>query len=180
VNDELRCELLAMAKRDQRVRHLAEKRAGPRGEVPDDLAREWTRVDAANTARLAQIVAEHGWPTRSLVGDDGANATWLLAQHADQDPAAQRRFLDLLRAAVAAGEASPVDLAYLTDRVAVHAGQPQVYGTQLCRDPGGLLTVCEIADPETVDQRRAALGLCPLAAYIVATEQGRSTSARAR
>jgi len=171
VNDELRLELLTMADEDQRLRHLADERAGLGGDIADDLAREWTRIDAANTARLARIVAEHGWPTRSLVGDDGANAAWLLAQHADQDPGLQRRFLDLMRAAVAANEASAVDLAYLSDRVAMHAGQPQFYGTQLCRDPGGRLTAYEIVDPDTVDQRRATLGLCPLADYITTAEQ---------
>jgi hypothetical protein len=166
LDEGLRRELLAMAAEDQRVRHLVDEHTGPGGEVPDDLIPEWTRVDAANTARLAQIVAEHGWPTRSLVGDDGANAAWLLAQHADQNPALQRHFLDLMRAAVAANEASAVDLAYLTDRVAMHAGQPQIYGTQLCYDPDGELAAYPIADPDHVDQRRAALGLCPMADYI--------------
>ncbi len=172
MNDDLRRELLALADGDQRVRHLVRERAGPGGEIPDDLAREWTRVDEANTARLAQIVTVHGWPTRSLVGDDGGNAAWLLAQHSDRNPGLQRRFLDLMCAAVAANEASAVDLAYLTDRVAMHAGQPQVYGTQLCRDPGGGLTAYEIADPDQVDQRRAALGLCRLADYIATARQG--------
>jgi hypothetical protein len=31
---------------------------------------------------------------------------------------------------VARGDASPVDLAYLMDRVLMHRGEPQVYGTQ--------------------------------------------------
>ena len=54
----------------------------------------------------------------------------LLAQHADHDPSLQRAFLDALRAAVAQKEASPANLAYLEDRVRVHAGQAQLYGTQ--------------------------------------------------
>lgn len=170
-HDELRRQLLAMAAEDQRIRHLVDEYTGPRGEIPHDLVPEWTQVDAANTARLAQIVAEHGWPTRSLVGDDGAHAAWLLAQHADRNPGLQRRFLDLIRAAVAVNEASDVDLAYLTDRVAMHAGQPQLYGTQLCRDPHGRLTPYRIADPDHVDQRRAALGLCPLADYLNPTSR---------
>ncbi|ROO63098.1 hypothetical protein EDC02_5112 [Micromonospora sp. Llam0] len=171
VNDELRHELLARADEDQRVRKAAGERAGPGGEIPDDLAREWTRVDERNTARLAEIVSEHGWPTRSLIGDDGANAAWLLAQHADHDLDQQKRFLDLMRAAVAANEASAVDLAYLTDRVATHAGQPQIYGTQLRPGPDGRLTAYPIADSDTVDQRRAALGLDPLVDYIAASLQ---------
>ncbi|WBB53841.1 DUF6624 domain-containing protein [Verrucosispora sp. WMMD573] len=171
MDDELRCELLALANEDQRVRNSVSVRAGPGGEIPDDLAREWARVDERNAARLAEIVSEHGWPTRSLVGDDGANAAWLLAQHADRSPDEQQRFLDLMRAAVAANDASAVDLAYLTDRVAIHAGQPQIYGTQLRRDPKGRLTAYPIASPDTVDQRRAALGLCPLVDYIAAVGQ---------
>ncbi|MDG4793088.1 DUF6624 domain-containing protein [Micromonospora sp. WMMD1082] len=171
MDDELRCELLALADEDQRVRNSASVRAGPGGEISDDPAREWARVDERNTARLAEIVSEHGWPTRSLVGDDGANAAWLLAQHADRSPDEQQRFLDLMRAAVDANEASAVDLAYLTDRVAIHAGQPQIYGTQLRRDPGGRLRAYPIASPDTVDQRRAALGLCSLVDYIAAVQQ---------
>lgn len=45
-------------------------------------------------------------------------------------PTLQRAFLDALRGAVAQGEVSPAHLAYLEDRVRVHAGQPQLYGTQ--------------------------------------------------
>jgi hypothetical protein len=45
-----------------------------------------------------------------------------------------RTFLELLRAAVDAGEAAASDLAYLEDRVRVFAGQPQLYGTQFMYD----------------------------------------------
>jgi hypothetical protein len=53
-------------------------------------------VDADNLAWLKEVVAEVGWPGQSMVGEDGAHAAWLLAQHADQDPAFQRRCLELL------------------------------------------------------------------------------------
>jgi hypothetical protein len=43
----------------------------------------------------------------------------------------QRRVLDLLTAAVAEGESTPRQLAYLTDRVRMSEGREQVYGTQL-------------------------------------------------
>jgi|HubBroStandDraft_3_1064219.scaffolds.fasta_scaffold71532_2 hypothetical protein len=48
--------------------------------------------------------APRGWPGRTLVGEDGAQAAWLLAQHADHNPDLQRAFLDALRDAVARGE----------------------------------------------------------------------------
>jgi hypothetical protein len=46
----------------------------------------------------------------------------------DLDPASQQHALELLRAAVAAGQASPGDLAHLTDRVAADSGRPSYAG----------------------------------------------------
>jgi hypothetical protein len=88
-------------------------------------------VDAANTARMKRIVAERGWPGRSLVGDDGAQAAWLLVQHADHDPAFQRACLELLGQAVQAGEADARQHAYLTDRCVLGA----VAGRKDLHDP---------------------------------------------
>jgi hypothetical protein len=73
-------------------------------------------------------VATHGWPGETLVGPAAAHAVWLLVQHAPHD--FQEECLPLLEDAVARGDASPRDLAYLTDRVLMFRGEPQVYGTQ--------------------------------------------------
>ena len=70
----------------------------------------------------------------------------------------------MLRAAVAAGDASARDLAYLEDRVRVHNGQPQLYGTQFIYDKDELKPH-PIEDPEHLDPRRAAVGLGPFAEY---------------
>jgi hypothetical protein len=121
--------------------------------------------DAARTARLAEILAEHGWPTYDLVGEDGEDAAWAIAQHSDQDPAFQREALELLRVAVEAGQASPGNLAYLTDRVAVGAGEPQTYGTQVGCGPDGPTPATPLADEAGVDALRADVGLPPLADY---------------
>lgn len=114
---------------------------------------------------MQAIVAAHGWPGRSLVGADGATAAWLLVQHADADRTLQGRCLALLEAAVAAGEAEPSELAYLTDRVRCGAGLPQLYGTQM-REHEGRYAPQPIEDGANVDARRAAVGLGPLAEYV--------------
>ena len=111
-----------------------------------------------NTARLREIVAQRGWPGHRLVGEAGAHAAWLLVQHAP--PELQEEWLPLLRDAVACGDASAADLAYLTDRVLMHRGEPQIHGTQYqVRD--GVLELWPVRDPAGLNQRRAALGLAP-------------------
>ncbi len=153
---ELRAELLARCEDDQRIRKVAERSApGPRIPSPDLLA-ELRRIDESNTLWLAELTERVGWPGRTLVGEDGADAAWCLAQHADWHPEHQRKFLELLRAVVAAGEASAGNHAYLEDRVRVHDGQPQRYGTQFIQDAQGLRPQ-PIEDPENLDQRRAAV-----------------------
>lgn len=157
MNHTLAAELHRRAEEDQAARRL------PAGTHD---GREMRRIDVGNTAWLQQVIAEHGWPGVALAGERGADEAWLLAQHADLAPAFQRQALELLEAAVAAGDAPPRHLAYLTDRVLVAAGELQVYGTQYIHDPDGSnLRPQPVADPDRLDERRAAMGLEPAAAY---------------
>jgi DNA-directed RNA polymerase subunit RPC12/RpoP len=155
--DDLVTELRRRRELDQAVR--ADVRRGTKA------ATDITDVDAANTSWLKDVVAAVGWPGHSLVGDEGAHIAWMLVQHADRDRAFQRRCLELLKRAVAEGEASPCDLAYLTDRVLLAYDEPQIYGTQLTAQNGRLVP-CRLLDPGTVDERRAGMGLETLDAYL--------------
>jgi hypothetical protein len=164
IDDGLREELLAMAADDQDARTSADNAE------PASITR-LLAVDASNLHRLREIVAEYGWPGNSIVGEDGAGAAWLLAQHADADVAFQRRCLELLEAAVAEGEASRSHLAYLTDRVLVNEGRPQRFGTQFTQ-VGGSFEPRPIEDEERVDERRLDAGLPPLSTYRETMESG--------
>ena len=138
----------------------------------DDQAEMTGRgADPASTfeerqARLAEILDEHGWPGWDLVGRAGSTAAWVVAQHADLDPALQERALALLEESVAADDASHGDLAYLTDRVAVARGEEQTYGTQIRCDGTEAVPATPIADEADVDERRAEAGLDPLRGYV--------------
>ncbi len=140
-----------------------------RGELLEMLEQDQAGTgdfDARQT-RLAEIFSEHGWPGWRLVGEDGSTAAWLIVQHADLDVEFQRRGLALLEEAVAAGDASPGDLAYLVDRVRVAEGLPQIYGTQWTPDAAGEWQPrTPIEDEANVDARRAEAGLGTLAEYL--------------
>ena len=122
-------------------------------------------VDAANTRWLAEQVARRGWLGRTTVGEDGADAAFVLVQHADADTAFQARVLPLLARAYHAREATGQQLALLTDRVATARAQPQVYGTQVML-VAGRAVLMPIGDSAGVDARRAAVGLPPLRDYL--------------
>ena len=81
----------------------------------------------------------------------------IAAAKADQDA-------DLLRAAQAlmqalpAREIRPDNIAYLTDRILMYEGKPQIYGTQY-KWSGDTLRLWMTDDIEHVDERRASVGL---------------------
>jgi hypothetical protein len=149
MNPDLRAELLRRAERDQAARQAEDPGA-------------CGQVDAGNLPWLKKVITETGWPGRSIAGDDGARAAWLLAQHADSDPAFQRYCLDLLAAAAGQGEATQAEVAFLTDRVLLAEGKPQEFGTQ-ATGRNGQWVPCQLRDPASVGQRRAAMSLGPLA-----------------
>ncbi len=164
MNAALRDELLRRRAEDAAVRRElveAGELYGPH------LPKDWyhPRMKALheqNTARLREIVAEHGWPGEALVDADGAEAAWQIAQHAGLDVDFQRQALEALSGAVAAGEAPAWQMAMLTDSVRMGLGQPQVYGCIHVGDEQGRLVLYVTEDPEHVEERRAAVGLPPL------------------
>ncbi|MEO8367457.1 MAG: DUF6624 domain-containing protein [Pseudoxanthomonas sp.] len=153
-DQELRQELLEMERKDQSARS-------------GDLARPqiWASIagiDAANLARLKQIIAEHGFPDSASVGGDGFSAAWLLVQHADRDPAFQQKMLELMTAKkLLQGE----QLALLTDRVLRAQGKPQRYGSQFTEEAGHQVPQPIEAPLDELDQRRASMGMMPFADY---------------
>lgn len=152
----IRRELLSMVGEDAAVREELESDGSLfRGYHPRMEA-----VHRRNGARLEVIVDRHGWPGRSLAGDDGAEAAWLIAQHAISVPAFQRRALEALREAIANGDAPAWHAAMLEDRIRSSEGRPQRYGTQFDWDENGQMSPYPpIEDPEGLDERRRAVGL---------------------
>jgi hypothetical protein len=131
------------------------------------LGAEKDRVIADNAAWLRGAMARIGWFDISKYGPEASQGAWLLVQHADRDPAWQRTVLADLAPRVKRGDMQGSYFAYLTDRVAVNAGQPQVYGTQGgCHGPGATWRQKPVADPEGLEARRAEVGLEPSPAYL--------------
>ncbi len=120
-------------------------------------------ADTASADRLWEILDDYEvWPGIRLVGIDGEDAAWQIAQLGDAG--LQRRCLEHLEAAVDCGDANPAHYACLVDRVRMAEGRPQVYGSQfVVRDDHGIAP-WPIEDPLRVDDRRRRMNMPPLAA----------------
>ena len=148
-----------MAEEDQRSRHEPIARDEP------FRAARLREADQRRADRLWEILDDYEcWPGRKMVGEDGANAAWLLAQHALFDPGLQRRCLEVLEVAVDYGDAPAAHYAYLLDRVRMADGKDQLYGSQFVDSAdGGTLVPWPVEDPAHVDERRRQVGLPPMA-----------------
>jgi len=169
INEEVRQKLLAMVEEDRAVRDaLAEE-----GSLFGGYHPEMEAVHNRNASRLAAIVEQHGWPGLGTAGDDGAEAAWIIVQHAIGDPSFQRRGLELIKDAVSGKEAPPWQIAYLEDRIRSLEGRRQIYGTQYdWNEQGEMSPFPDIEAPERVDERRQAIGLVPLAENTLRMREG--------
>lgn len=161
----LYAELIGMQMADQEVRNRAVALMQAGKPVPLDVVREMQRTDRRHTRKLKGIITDWGWPTISMVGKEAATAAWLIAQHADADPAFQAKVLRLMEPHAKTGNVSGVQFAMLTDRWRVNTGKKQIYGTQM-RLVNGKVQPLDLEDPKNVDKRRKAVGMPPLSEYM--------------
>ena len=89
--EQLRETLLRLASEDAEVR----ERLAADGSLFDGYNSLMAIVHRRNGDHLADIVDAFGWPGFSLVGEDGADAAWLICKHAIAQPELQRRMLPL-------------------------------------------------------------------------------------
>lgn len=157
----VRTQLLALRAHDLRVR--AELAA--EGSLSEGYHPRMEEVHRANAQELRSVIQEHGWPNEALVGPDGAEAAWLVAQHAVGEPDFMRRCRDLLDEESSHGQVPRWQFAYMDDRIRVLEGRPQRFGTQFDFRPEGV-EFLELEDPSQVDIWRKELGLPSLAAVL--------------
>lgn len=151
-------ELIQMHEEDMRVRN----RLAADGSLFQGYHPEMESVHRRNAARLRQIIEEHGWPGRTLVGEEAAHAAWIILQHSIGEPEFMRRGFRLVQIAAAAGEIDPKLAAMLEDRICVFEGRPQKFGTQFDWDENGQMSPNKYDDLRLVEERRCAIGLTPL------------------
>jgi hypothetical protein len=159
IDRALRTKLLALRDKDWRVG----KELIAANELGGSYHPRMEAVHAENARRLRELIAQHGWPAADVAGEDGAEAAWLIAQHAVGEPAFMKHALELVRECGERKRCPAWHAAYLEDRIALYESRPQRFGSQWMDDPrDGLARPWTLADPEHVDELRASAGLKPL------------------
>ncbi len=141
------------------------------GTLQDGYDSKMEALHIAHAKQLATILDRIGYPTEAKVGKEASEAAWLIIQHAISMPNFMRRCKTLLEKAVAKENASPILLAYLTDRIAVLEGKPQQYGTQFDWDKNGVLQANPFDDLDAVNKRRKSIELNTLKEQLAVMRQ---------
>lgn len=157
MNQELIEKIISMRNMDLEMRESILKS----GSLYDGYDKEMEAIHIQNAEKLKKIIDKYGWPGKSLVGQEGANAAFMIAQHSISKPVLQRQFLAELKKAVANGEATPNQEACLEDRILFNEGKPCKYGMLFDWDDEGNL-IANVDDEALVNERRAKLGLSTL------------------
>jgi hypothetical protein len=129
------------------------------GQLSNGYNEEMKELHNRNAKILSDIIDKIGYPTKNKIGEEASEAAWLVIQHSIGQPEFMKKCMNLLEVAVSENEANPKKLAYLTDRIAVFEGKPQLYGTQFDWDEYGNLSPNIFDDLTKVNERRKSIGL---------------------
>ncbi|MTB53323.1 DUF6624 domain-containing protein [Lewinella sp. W8] len=156
--------LASMVARDQAVQFAHTE--GQSARVRDSLYRAKDSIFRVQSDIVKEMFDRHGFLDTTMVGSKGSYNFWLLVQHADHDPDFQRRVLEAMAPLVKEGLADASNYAYLTDRVRKNAGEKILYGTQVSYTDDFWVIPLPLEDSLHVNERRAAVGLDPIEAYL--------------
>ncbi len=167
-NVELAAEITRLFEIDQRVQNslVAAFQNGANKEKMDGLFKLQTETFKAHIPILKQIIRKHGFPAFELVGEEAARNFFTMVQHSDSDLEFQKSYLKKAKKFVRKKQFDARNFAFLTDRVNLNSGKPQIYGTQVTYDQAGKAIPKNLKDAENVNKNRAAVGLEPIEEYL--------------
>ena len=153
-----------MIEHDQSVakRHIDFMNQNVKSDSPEmkNLMDEWKNVGDADKILLKTLFKENGFLGFNEVGEQSSHNFLQMVQRMDADPTFQQEVLVVMRKQIEKINASPIEFAYLTDRVNLNQGKPQVYGTQLkINEEGTSYEPKTVIDPKNLNKRRAEIGL---------------------
>jgi hypothetical protein len=145
--------------------NIAEKKIGKSTTVVSALWELKNRINNQNQKELETLIEKKGWPKISQVGNNAANAAFLVIQHSDNDK--QKKYLPTIKKLCEEKEASWQNYALMYDRIQIGDHKPQKYGSQVnFNQATNKWELSPLEDETKVDEWRKEVGLEPLADYV--------------
>lgn len=165
---ELDKKLHAVLNSDQQIRKKAiaifQSTTGIEKKI--EFQHQLDSVDQANQKFVFAILDSMGWP--SGLSSVANQAIFLVIDHAKLED--QKKYLSLVKEQSNNGTLEKSAYATLYDRILMHSGKKQIYGTQTIlqnRDQEGeVLLIWPIQDAERIDSLRKSVNLPPLDDYV--------------
>jgi hypothetical protein len=169
LNEDLRSELMEILKMDQDFRIALDTLENMYDWESDAVQNTWKQIhynDSVNLIRVEEIIEEHGWPTRSLVGEEFVDVPFLVLQHCG-DVEKMEKYLPLIKEAVQREDLEKQSFALFIDRIRMFKGEEQIYGTQLAyNNETGELELYPVEDETNLNKRRKEMGMGTIEAYM--------------
>lgn len=166
--DSLRFELEKIYENDQKIRIELQKSIevyGINSIIVDSLKNVMIIKDSLNETYIKSFFNEYGFLGKSVVGEKGIEAEWLVIQHST-DLQFQQKWLPEIWRLSSIGELPNEMAAMLDDRLRLRTGLRQLYGTQFKWNPdNNEWQLEEIEDPENINRRRLELGMGTIEEY---------------
>lgn len=175
VNETLKKELDDIMKMDQGYRMLFDPEITPekREQLLTTLnidkeefkKKGWQMVaehDSLNVQKIEDIIAQYGYPGKTLVGEPTNQAAWYVIQHSTKIG----KYLSLIKEAGKKKEIPFTWVAMMEDRYLMNENKEQIYGTQgkgeMTKDKDGkqifVNFVWPVKDLKNVNKRRKEVG----------------------
>lgn len=106
----------------------------------------------SNTNKLKDYLENNEFPTLESFGEEVLNHMMHIVQHSDHDLSFQEMILEKVQALEEKSLFPKKWIPFLTDRILVAKGKPQVYGTQ-GRDFDGVWRLCELKFSEEMTNK---------------------------
>ena len=139
-----------------------------RKKLEKDRAEVWKLeqqiLDSMNVVRIEKIFSQYGWPSRELAGKRAGVILVKALMHAPVD--IKKKYLPLLRDAVAARKVYWEALPALEDRIAIEEGRRQKYGTQVATDERGVYYLLPVENCDSLESWRRKAGLPPMRDFL--------------
>ncbi len=176
INSALRLELDTMLLTDQGIREFLDSEVKPARKdtlasllgYPRDILdkKPWVimqKIDSVNILKAERIIAQYGYPGKTMVGEPQNTAIFYVIQHSGKIS----KYYKLIEKAGRSGELPFKYVAMMLDRKLLNEGKEQIYGTQvysqLIKNPQTgqkeqFAYVVPIKDPKHVNKRRKEAG----------------------